>query len=149
MAHYEIVANTTYIKCGRAHLFYGVASSVKDRNIVITHDQDFMARDWTEHMIVGKVADTEDLPGGWAAANQIRTISHFDAAITITITIITTADVELVGKDTARMVSSCYVEVITLAPFITVYAVNWHRGQNIITIVPSASEEKVASLVTC
>ena len=48
--------------CG--YLCYGIAHGVEDAYSNTTHDQDFMARNRTEHMILGVVANTEGLPGG-------------------------------------------------------------------------------------
>ena len=66
------------------------------------------------------VADTKDLPGGWAI-DQIRAFRNFNAA-----KIKTTTHVELVAKDARGMITFSSAETLARAPFIPVYAVDWH-----------------------
>ena len=95
-------------------------------------------------MTIEAAADTEDLPGGWLF-NQIGAFSYFNSVFTLT----TTTHVEFVAQYTTRMAVSCYVEIFARAPFIPVYAVNWHRGKIMTNKIASTSEENVVRLVIC
>ena len=85
-----------------------------------------MVGNGTEHMKMRFVANRKDLPGS-RPINQLGAIRYFDAVRTIPI-ITSATDVEFVAKYTTGMSASCYVKVLAWAPFISVYAVNLHRG---------------------
>ena len=98
-------------------------------------DQDFMAGYRSEHTrSPGSLADTEDLPGAWAASNQISARSHFYGVI------ITTADIEFVSKNATGMSLSSRFEIWACAPFIPIYPVDWHPASNTIRSLSSCEE---------
>ena len=101
-AHEVLVVQASEFEIVWSQFFYDVSPSIKDREIIIIHDQDFSARNRTKHMPDGGVADSEDLPGiriALNAANQIRARSYFDAVFIESAadsTADSTADVDLV-----------------------------------------------------
>ena len=101
--------------------FYGVSIGVEDGDIFTAHDQDFVVGNWTENMVIGTVVvlETEDLPGG-LTIDQTRATRYFNAVPCI----FSTTNIELVSKDATGMLTSFSVEILALAPFIPVYAVD-------------------------
>ena len=85
-------------------------------------------------MVIGVVADTEYLPGGWIA-DQILALSYFNAAVINR----TTTDVEFVAKYTTGMLATCYVEILALTPFIPVYPVDFHCGKFLLIVTTHLS----------
>ena len=99
-------------------------------------------------MTLSFVADTENLPGGWAI-DQIWALREFNAAIIIS----PTTHVELVAKDARGMMTFSSAETtLARAPFIPVYAVDLHcvKNNNLKTMnTASSSEKQVATLRFC
>ena len=96
-----------------------------------------MARNRTENMVWSAVTDTEDLPGGLTAANQICARSYFDAVFA------TTIDIKLSAKDATVMNTPSFIGSVAWAPFILVYCVNFHRCLFTISCLPKSYENVV------
>ena len=140
-----MVVEASHNRIVGGHFFYDVTPSIKDRDIIPIHDQDFSTRNRTEHMPEGVLglADSEDLPGiqiALNAVNQIRARSYFDAVCIASFDILT-ADVELVAQYTSGMTATCYVEILARAPLIPFHAVNFHRSLSTRVLFVSSNEE--------
>ena len=135
--HGSLVEKALVLIFASANLLNGFVPCVKDGDITTSNDQNLRTSYGTERRALGGVAHSEDLKGNNWIVDQIRALSHFNAAIT------TATNVELVAKYTTGKCRSYAVEVGTWAPLIFVYAVNFHSGSI------SSSEEKVGTLVTC
>lgn len=65
-AHERLVVYALYVvRCDFTHTCYGVAADVEYVSNLMIHDQDLMARNGTNHMVIligFTAADTEDLP---------------------------------------------------------------------------------------